>query len=174
VTNTSTSSKNSTYSPNSLPLIVSLGSPTTLCSDGGNCSIRVNLYHKLKLSSSQSSLPSTTNSSFEVDCEKGIIEDHSFVCPSGEVMTMSCKGSFSMRGRGYCPTSSSEIKCLSTGSQDISCHLSEGNVSMSMCLCDLSKVGVIGDDSPVSFSIVSIEKSVSGDFVSTWVSIFKS
>jgi hypothetical protein len=53
-------------------------------------------------------------------------------------------------------------------SREIRCELSdESNESTTVCVCNLTDVGNMG---PVSFSILSLEKSVLKEFVSTWES----
>jgi hypothetical protein len=42
------------------------------------------------------------------------------------------------------------------------------NESQTICLCNLSDVRVIADSGPVSFSIFSIERSLTREFTSTW------
>jgi hypothetical protein len=169
------------------PLVVTLQSPP--CSSASPnqsdpCFLRVLLRNKIKkstaLEDSKSLAFSLVSSSFEVDCVAGLVEDHYYVCPSGDVLTISCNGSSSLKGRQSCPQRSREVGChvaypsSSSSSRapdvDVSCQLEEQNSSMTICICDLSHVGPIsGDgDSAVSFSILSIQKSVVTDFVSTW------
>jgi hypothetical protein len=160
------------------PLVVTLQSSP--CSSNGNedCLMKVVLQNKIKNSNSSGqamTVSSSTSSYFDVACVKGVVEELSYVCPSGEVLTAYCNGSVAMKGRRYCSERSSEVECRTTvqlssttsHSQDI-CQLSEYNESVTICLCDLSRVGVVGEDSSVSFSIMSIQKSVTRDFVSTW------
>jgi hypothetical protein len=124
--------------------------------------MRVMLQHKLSLP-----LPSVNPnvSFFNVDCPAGVVEDHIFQCPGGEVVTISCNGSL-MRGRQFCPMKLSSVGCQtkvqsSSTTAEISCKLSDHNESMTVCLCDLSKIGDIGGKvGSVSFSIFSIERSV--------------
>ena len=166
------------------PLVVTLQSSP--CSSNGkedtnpHCLMKVVLQNKIKNSNSPDqainfSSSSSTSSYFDVACVKGVAEELSYVCPSGQVLTAYCNGSVAMKGRRYCSERSSEVECRTTvqsssatsHSQDI-CQLSEYNESVTICLCDLSQVGVVGDESSVSFSILSIQKSVTRDFVSTW------
>jgi hypothetical protein len=166
------------------PLVVTLQSSP--CSSNGkeeqetnpHCLMKVVLQNKIKNSNPPDqaiSVSSTSSSYFDVACVKGVAEELSYVCPSGQVLTASCNGSVAMKGRRYCSERSSEVECRTTvqlssttsHSQDI-CQLSEYNESVTICLCDLSQVGVVGEDSSVSFSIMSIQKSVTRDFVSTW------
>jgi hypothetical protein len=137
-------------------------------------------------SSSRSNSNSNSNSNrtfFETDCEAGVVEDRSFECPLGDVVTISCNGSSSpLRGRRYCPMRSTTVECQarvhssassSSGSsrETISCQLSDLNESMSVCMCNLSEVEAIGDAGSVTFSILSIGRSVVSDFASTWESV---
>jgi hypothetical protein len=190
---------NITESPLSVPVFVSFKSNPCVRNDAGSgdCLMKVILSNKLKpiyapnsyapnsgsiltndippLSSPQPS-SETNHTYFTVDCVERLVEDHLFVCPSNDVITISCNGSVSGRFHRYCPVHSTEVRCQTTVhtlSQDISCELSEHNESMTICQCNLSNVEVIGDDSPVSFSIMSMEKSVSKEFISTWESASK-
>jgi Na+-transporting methylmalonyl-CoA/oxaloacetate decarboxylase gamma subunit len=170
-----------------LPFFVSLGRSS--CYSGGDCVMKVILQHKLGQSrlETASLSPNATEISpyFEADCQIGVVKDHEFLCPSGEEIVISCNGSFSGRGRRYCPMQSFVTVCetdvqyssTSTSSSTsesledlISCSYSpsESTPSMTTCLCDLSSLRLINEDTSVSFSLLSIEKSVVSDFVSTW------
>jgi hypothetical protein len=163
----------------SLPLFVSL-SPSS-CSSA-DCVIKVVLQHKLRLagadSLSLSSTASDSSPSFEADCVTGVKKDHKFLCPSGEELVISCNGSMSGRGHHRCPTRSLVTLCdtdvqfdsSSMISSSLSCVYSpfESNESMTTCLCNLSSLGSMSASGSVSFSLLSIEKSVVTDFVSTW------
>ena len=189
----------------SLPLMVSFESPpcssssSSLSSNSTGCVMKMNLQNKLPSqfsslppfqSQSQSQLQSRINSnsesdldsspSFEVDCVLGEEKDHEFTCPSGDLLVISCNGSFSGKGYRLCPLRSSVVSCeasvqssssiSSVDVGEISCEVSqESNESMTICVCELSKV-VVGDSGSVSFSILSIQKSVVTDFVATWKS----
>jgi hypothetical protein len=171
-----TPNANGTTSQLSLPLFVSLG-PSS-CSSG-DCVMRVMLQHKLrpKLPAASSSLSSDTGetfSSFEVDCVLGVVKDHKFLCPSGEELVITCNGSIFGQGHRRCPTRTLVTLCdvkmqfesSSTESRDLSCVYSpsESNDSMTTCLCNLSAQSM----SSSSFSLLSVQKSVVKDFVSTW------
>jgi hypothetical protein len=156
----------------SLPLFVSLSNSSCL---SGDCVMRVTLQHKLNLkSSSVASLATETSNSstsFEADCEVGVVQDHQFLCPAGDELVISCNGSFSGRGRRLCPLRTLVTQCES---REISCVYSpsESNELMTTCLCNLSTItGPVSDSSgSITFSLLSIEKSVVSDFVSTWES----
>jgi hypothetical protein len=66
-----------------------------------------------------------------------------------------------------------ESSSSSLSHSEISCILSDYNESMSVCVCDLSviKLNLPVKAGPVSFSIMSIERSVLRDFVSTWETV---
>jgi hypothetical protein len=177
--NTSTESATNTNvvrneSQRSLPMILSF--ETQPCaSNSKGCLVKINLQNKIptKLTKSQS-LAESSPESFEIVCTLDEKVDHEFECPSGDLLRMSCNGSFAGVGRVLCPIRSNVVDCKtrvtsSDGSdQKISCQPSqESNESVTICLCDLSEVNVGKTDS-VSFSILSIEKSVVSDFVSTW------
>jgi hypothetical protein len=179
--NDTNSSESVTMSPLSLPLFISLGSSPCNVRSGVDCLVRVMLQHKLKSVSVASSLlstPTSNETSFEVDCRAGVVEDHLFACPSGEVLTISCNGSSSpLRGRRSCPTRSNSVHCQTriqssvSSPSEVFCELSDSNDSMTVCMCNLSAVGVgDGDTGSVSFSIFSVQRSVLTDFVSTWES----
>jgi hypothetical protein len=148
----------------SSPLFVSLSRSS--CSTG-DCVLKVMLQHKLNMKSSTNF--STENSSyFEADCVVGVVQDHEFLCPTGDNLVISCNGSVSGRGRAYCPTRVTVTQCEA---KEISCLYSpsESNESMTTCLCNLTTLHSVGDGGgSVSFSLISIEKSVAKDFVSTW------
>jgi hypothetical protein len=181
--NGSLANESVTESQLSLPLYLSIGSPP--CSgnstSGMGCSFRAMLQHKLKPSSSivsmTNSLPSSSAFTyFETTCPARLVENRSFVCPSGEILTISCNGSSSpLRGRRYCPVRSNSIECQakvhSSSRSGLSCQLSNHNESMSVCVCNLTEIGVIGDAGAVTFSLMSIERSVMSDFVSTWETV---
>jgi hypothetical protein len=166
----------------SLPLFVSLGSSPCNAS-GPACLVKVKLQHKPGLASLLPTFPSNITS-FEVDCVAGVPENHSFECPSGDVVTIICNGSSSpLRGHLSCPMISSSVGCQarvqssrfhsSSSPSDIPCKLSDYSPSMSVCVCNLSAIGVdvTGEGGPVSFSILSVERSVLRDFVSTWETV---
>jgi hypothetical protein len=177
-----------TESTLSLPLFVSLKlRAPTACVIGDDCLMRVTLRHKLQykdtISSPQSRITSFTSNPtpnltyFEVDCVAGVIENRSFVCDSGDVIVISCNGS-SLRGRRLCPERLKSIDCQTrvqssaSNVSDISCQLSGHNESMTVCVCNLSEVRAgVRDEGLVSFSILSIERSVLREFVSTWESV---
>jgi hypothetical protein len=185
---------NTTESQLSLPLFLSLGSSPCNAAANQDCSMIVRMQHKLRSLSLSSTLEKSADLNphsrfalmadsndtfFEVDCVAGVVEDYSFTCPSGDLLTISCNGSSTpLRGRRSCPVRFTTIVCQTTvhpssqsaSSPEVSCHLSKVNESMSVCVCDLSQVGAIGDTSSVTFSIMSIERSVLKDFVSTWES----
>jgi hypothetical protein len=139
--------------------------------------------------------PTTTDASlyFEADCVTGEVKDHEFLCPSGEELVISCNGSVSGRGRRFCPTRTRVTLCetklqyrrssaLSSSSfadsRNLSCAYSpsESNESVTTCLCNLSALGsalegISHPSGSVSFTLLSIEKSVVSDFVSTWETI---
>jgi hypothetical protein len=77
-------------------------------------------------------------------------------------------------GRRYCPVAQRSADCQTTihsssSSSDPVCHLSRFNETNTICICNLSKIRtVVGDSGTVSFSLLSIGKSVWVDFVSTW------
>jgi hypothetical protein len=171
----------------SLPLFVSLGSSP--CSkESSDCLVRVTLQNKVQSRSlpdrsSLASLPSpnTNLTSFEVDCVVGLVENHSFECPSGEIVTITCNGSTSLlRGRRSCPIRSKSVSCssiveTSTSPQNISCRISSYNEWTTVCVCNLSEISlsaaVPSNQRSVSFSILSVEKSVLTEFVSTWETV---
>jgi hypothetical protein len=163
----------------SSPLIVSLhGSPCSSL-EGEDCAMRVFLQNRFKSTppyDSSSKLLTTTSDSpisFETVCKLDVIETHEYVCSSGEVLTVRCNGSYSGRGRSYCPVHSQMTMCsasTSSTSGELSCRLEGYNDSVTICVCDLSQLGIIGDSGSVSFSILSVQKSVSTEFVSTWES----
>jgi hypothetical protein len=190
-----------TESQLSLPLYVTLGSlpcQVNMSAVITDCSLRATMQHPLPFPSSTNSgsRPSLSHSVsdsnsnqtyFETDCAAGVVEDRSFKCPSGDVVIISCNGSSSpLRGRRSCPVRSTRVECqaqvhspslspsvsaVSPSRGMISCHLSDHNSSISVCVCNLSEVRTIGGTvGPVSFSILSIERSVVSDFVSTWES----
>jgi hypothetical protein len=174
------SDTNGTRSQLSLPLFISMSS-SSLCSSG-NCLMKVILPHKLSPKpSSQSTNSSEASPYFEADCIVGEIKDHEFMCPSGEHLVISCNGTVSGRARRHCPMRSlvtlcetsvqSSISSLSSlDARDLSCVFSssESNESVTTCLCDLSYLKGFSDSSSVTFSLLSIEKSIVTDFVSTW------
>jgi hypothetical protein len=169
----------------SLPLFVSFtSSPCHSNGDRTTCGMRMFLQNKLKSPSlsSQNFLSDSTPAAeyFEVDCVSGVVEDHHYTCPSGDMITISCNGSFSARGRHTCPKLSNSIECKtivtsstlnSAISRNISCSILEHNDSVITCDCNLSDVGEIETGSSVSFSIISIEKSLLQEFVSTWKTV---
>jgi hypothetical protein len=174
--------RNETHSQLSLPVIVSFESrPCSSVVDEVGCVVRVMLQNKLRstslTSSSLSGVELDPHPSFEVDCVLGENGDHEFVCPAGDLLLISCNGSFAGKGRRMCPVRSSIVDCqtivsssLSSPAGDVSCELSpESNETTSICVCELSKV--VGDSGSVSFSILSMEKSVLTEFVSTWESV---
>jgi hypothetical protein len=195
----STSSSNQSTQPMnetqlSLPLVVSLhNSPCSSKEGRGECEIRVFLQNKFKQHTQSShSLTSSTLStsepssplSFETVCALHVTEEHAYLCPSGEVLSVTCNGSYSGRGRSYCPLHSQVAECrmnlhtslatsLSTDTDEqFSCRVEEFNESMTVCACNLSTLAtVIGrNGGTVSFSLFSMEKSVTSDFASTWKS----
>jgi hypothetical protein len=195
----STSSSNQSTQPMnetqlSLPLVVSLhNSPCSSKEGRGECEIRVFLQNKFKQHTQSShSLTSSTLStsepssplSFETVCELHVTEEHAYLCPSGEVLSVTCNGSYSGRGRSYCPLHSQVAECrmnlhtslatsLSTDTDEqFSCRVEAFNESMTVCACNLSTLAtVIGrNGGTVSFSLFSMEKSVTSDFASTWKS----
>ena len=91
---------------------------------------------------------------------------------------ISCNGSVSGIGRRYCPTRTLSAECQismsslspSVNSESVSCSLSEYNESMTICICNLPNAAFAGQTGSVSFSIVSVQKSVLDEFVSTWKS----
>jgi hypothetical protein len=177
--NTSSNTKQSAnHSQLSLPVVISFGSrPCSSLDDGFGCVVRVTLQNKYQatpLTSSLTDLDSEPNPYFEVECVLGQSEDYEFMCPAGDSLLISCNGSFAGKGRRMCPMRSSVIDCktivtssLSSPVGDISCELSpESNASTSICVCELSKD--VGDSGPVSFSILSMQKSLVTEFASTW------
>jgi hypothetical protein len=164
----------------SLPLFVSFNLGQSPCVESEACLMTFFLQHKVNsimLQDSQQAVSllasPSLRSDFEVDCISGVVENHSFTCPSGELLTISCNGTFTMRGRQSCPMRSNSVACQTNfrSPQNISCQLIEHNESMSVCLCNLSEVGAIGRPGLVSFSIWSIQRSVLKDFVSTWETV---
>jgi hypothetical protein len=148
------------------------------------------LQHKPSLKSTPSFSSDVTDApsaSFEVNCVVGVTKEYEFVCPSasgGDKLTISCNGSVSGRLRRHCPTRSSMTLCQSTvhvpssssgisTDFDLICLLSpsESNETVTTCLCNLSHLRSMSEDSgSVSFSLMSIEKSVLKEFASTWES----
>jgi hypothetical protein len=173
--------RNEAHSQLSLHVIVSFESrPCSSVVDGVGCVVRVMLQNKLRstsLTSSLSGVELDSHPSFEVDCVLGESKDHEFACPAGDLLLISCNGSFAGKGRRMCPVRSSIVDCqtivsssLSSPAGDVSCELSpESNETTTICVCELSKV--VGDSGSVSFSILSMEKSVLTEFVSTWESV---
>jgi hypothetical protein len=177
LTNRSNVTRNDNHSQLSLPVVISFGSrPCSSLANGVGCVVRVTLQNKYQATTlaSPSYLESDLHPYFEVECVLGQNEDHEFMCPTGDSLLISCNGSFAGKGRRMCPMRSSLIDCktivtssLSSPVGDVSCELSpESNVSTSICVCDLSKVAE--NSGPVSFSILSMEKSVVTEFASTW------
>jgi hypothetical protein len=178
-----TNDSTTTESPLSLPLFLSFGrSPCPL--GEVDCRLTARLLHKLNSSSRPESakrfLSSASNSSgeyFDIDCVAGTAEDHYFHCSSGAVLLISCNGTSSLRGRKYCPKVSTSVTCrakvqrssksAASSDPEIDCQIAETNSTMTHCVCNLSGI-VVDDDSPVSFSILSIERSVLKEFVATW------
>jgi DNA-binding beta-propeller fold protein YncE len=156
----------------SLPLFVSLGNSSCSTKD---CVMKVMLQNKinrLRSDNLTSLAPDSADASlyFEADCVLGVVQNHEFMCPSGDVLVIFCNGSFSGRGYHRCPIWSFVTLCDARG---ISCDYShsESNELMTTCLCNLSAITSLSDSSgSVSFSLMSIEKSVVSDFVSTWES----
>jgi hypothetical protein len=145
----------------------------------GDCFLKAILQHKVNSEGQQMSSSLASHSlpdSLEVDCVSGVVANHSIICGSGEILTLFCNGSSTLRGRQSCPTRSTNVTCQavthqsSVSSQNITCQLSlsESSESVSVCRCGLSGVGPSG---PVSFSIWSVQKSVLTNFVSTWETV---
>jgi hypothetical protein len=174
-------SKNSSENSSqlSLPLIVSFkGSPCS--AGGGDCKLIATLQNKLRTAqpmvpASSSMLSESEAAFFELDCVMNQVIDRMYLCPSGDSLILFCNGSFSGTVRRLCPIRSILRTCetrvtASPGqpSREIHCGLSDGSIeSTTVCVCNLTDVGDMG---PLSFSIVSIEKSVLKEFVSTWES----
>jgi hypothetical protein len=176
-----------TESQLSLPLFVSLqGSPCP--PSGQSCQLTARLQNnriqsslqesRNFITSSKSSPLNSTRSYFEIDCVAGVAEDHYFRCPSGALMLISCNGSSTLRGRKHCPNISSTVLCrtkvqaaTSAYSSEIDCELAEYNSTITICVCNLSRIGVLGHQGAVTFSILSVQKSVIGEFVSTWETV---
>lgn len=169
--NTTATTNNSTVL--SLPIYVSMES-IPCQSNEVNCVMKVILHNKLKIASpTRQQDPLST--SFLVICKIGAIEEHIFFCPSGETLKITCNGTFNARGQHFCPVSTTVADCqtsLSLGSSHTPCSLSEFNETITVCLCDLSKIQKLSDlDTSVSFSILSIQKSLVNEFVTTWETI---
>jgi hypothetical protein len=163
----------------SLPLFVSLGHSCP----SENCLMKVMLQHKIdaNLLTRSTFLPSNATNYFEAECVVGVVKHHEFLCPSGDELVISCNGSVSGLARQHCPMKSFVTLCetkvqllpspsSSVDLRDYSCTVSpsESNESVTTCLCDLSTFGSVGNSATISFSLLSIQKSVVTDFVSTW------
>jgi hypothetical protein len=162
----------------SLPLFVSLASSAS-CSSEGDCVMKVMLQHKPRRKASNALTDPNDSPYFEADYVPGIFASHEFLCPSGEKLVITCNGSVSGRGRRYCPMRSQVTLCDTSSteidSEALSCLYSplESNESVTTCLCNLSTLSRSMTNSPgsVSFTILSIEKSLVTEFVSTWESV---
>jgi hypothetical protein len=163
----------------SLPLIVSFGG-IPCSTSGGDCKLSVLLQNKLTparlIAPAASSLLLESDAvPFQLDCVRDQVADRAFLCPSGDSLILSCNGSFSGTVRRLCPVRSIVRTCETSvmaspghSSREIHCELSDGsNESTTICVCNLTDVGDMG---PVSFSILSLQKSVLKEFVSTWES----
>jgi hypothetical protein len=166
----------------SLPLFVSFRSPPCPSESlpNKNCTMTVILQNKLNpiISTSTVALPQTNKTLHVVTCLIGVVKDHELMCPSGDVLLVSCNGSFAGRGKVICPERLNTATCQTmmhtpssttrTDQQKIYCSLTAYNETSTVCACNLSRVGAIDPESSVSFSIFSIQKSLLTDFVSTW------
>jgi hypothetical protein len=158
-----------------LPLIITMGGSSC---PSGDCVMKVILQHKLNVAP-----PSLANSSsyFETDCVLGVVQDHEFLCPSGDQLMISCNGSVSGRARRHCPILSFVTQCegklhpsSSTGLRSLSCAYSpsESNSLLTTCLCNVTDIEAINDgNGPVTFTLLSIQKSLVTEFVSTWETV---
>jgi hypothetical protein len=161
----------------SVPFVISLYGPP--CSDaaGGVCEMRVFLQNRfLSTSSLSSSSVSRTASPtfFDTVCVHNVVDSFEYHCPTGEVLSVVCNGTFSGQGRTYCPLHSQIAACetssISTSSGKLSCQMEGFNESMTICVCNLMELSAIGSEDSVSFSFLSVQKSVTTEFVSNWKS----
>ena len=78
---------------------------------------------------------SLDNPFFEAECTIGLIEDHLFVCPSEEEISIHCDGSRLRTHRVECPYFSSTVVCESwSGDESVVCQLQSANESVTVCL----------------------------------------
>jgi hypothetical protein len=172
--------KKNSSSQLSSPFFISF--PTSPCSSSPEpCLIQVNLLNRhhtptaaavpSKGTAALKSVVDDESQYFDVNCVFGKVEDHRFVCPSGDEVILSCNGSFSGTGRKYCSLITKSVDCkIAIGSENsgsLSCSATQSNASMTTCVCNLSKIRNVDS---VSFSILSIEKSMVTEFTSTWTS----
>jgi hypothetical protein len=169
---------NSTGAQLSLPLFVSLrGSPCDAKGES-NCVMMAALQNKLSLPSSSlssSTVDAPNETALVVDCVVGVARQHQWICPSGDVLTFHCNGSMAGRARTLCPQRSNSAVCHAvlharapSATDHELCSIAEYNETMTVCVCNLSRIGSPLDDSAVSFSILAVQKSLLTEFVSTW------
>jgi hypothetical protein len=164
----------------SVPLVVSLHGAPCSTSAGGVCKMKVFLQNRFLSTSSFSSssvsrtLASASPTFFDTVCVHNVVDSFEYVCPTGEVLSVVCNGTFAGQGRTYCPLHSQVAACetssTSSSSGKLSCQMEGFNESTTICVCDLMELGVIGASDSVSFSFLSVQKSVTTEFVSNWKS----
>jgi hypothetical protein len=159
------------------------GSPCLETND--SCVLRVELGNH-----NPPNVPNGDSVSFEADCSVGLIEDHFFLCPSGEQLLIHCNGSLAGKGKRRCPILTPTASCNSftvpvdkdSGEPVFMLHCDLVSYTPTSTICDCVVVNpnnyssrrrlqeAQSTDNGVQFSVQSIAKSVLTEFVSTWES----
>jgi hypothetical protein len=149
------------------------------------CGVLVDLK-KVRIQKYANQLPSNHSlHNISMECEAGEPLNESFVCPAGDIVTLSCDGRAGVTSI-TCPLRSEEVVCKSIGRDQSTCRLISSDDQWIRCLCTLlppssgrrlsQSLVTSGDDDTtqetndegVSINFVAAGESVWTEFVSTW------
>ena len=148
-------------------------SPCNFSNTDESCSVLITLQYS-KLTESIPFDRNATNGTF-FTCEKDLVENKTFACPDGEILSVQCNGT---AGSVYqqCPYYSFTKSCQSIGRDRSTCALESFTSDNITCSCMIYSPGrrsldESSDDSEISIDFVTAGTSVLHEFTATWRSV---